>query len=312
VRVPAVSVRQVAKTFARAREPVQALRDVSLEIEAGEFFGLLGPNGAGKTTLISCMAGLCRQDAGSIRILGHDTRADYRAARRALGVVPQELVFDPFFSVREILRLQSGYFGIQKNDAWIDELLSELDLSDKADHSMRSLSGGMKRRVLVAQALVHRPPVIILDEPTAGVDVALRQGLWRFIRRLNRDGHTILLTTHYLEEAEALCGRLALMRSGEICALEKTETLIRQFAKHRLTVRLAEGGCLPSALAAAAKAVPDIERSWEWTLDELSDIESVLAALRESGCRLEDMSISPPDLETAFLKFMGNGSEGRT
>jgi len=311
VSVAAVSVRQVAKTFARARQPVHALRDVSLEIEAGEFFGLLGPNGAGKTTLISCMAGLCRQDTGSIRILGHDTRSDYRGARRALGVVPQELVFDPFFSVREILRLQSGYFGLLKNDAWIDELLSELDLSDKADHSMRSLSGGMKRRVLVAQALVHRPPVIILDEPTAGVDVALRQGLWHFIRRLNRDGHTIILTTHYLEEAEALCGRLALMRSGEICALEKTETLIRQFAKHRLTVRLAEGGALPTALAASAKAVPDVNRSWEWTLDELSDIESVLAALREYGCRLEDMSISPPDLETAFLKFMGNGKEGK-
>ena len=308
--VAAVSVRQVAKTFARTRQTVHALRDVSLEIEAGEFFGLLGPNGAGKTTLISCMAGLCRQDTGSIRIHGHDTRSDYRPARRALGVVPQELVFDPFFSVREILRLQSGYFGLQKNDVWIDELLSELDLSDKADHSMRSLSGGMKRRVLVAQALVHRPPVIILDEPTAGVDVALRQGLWHFIRRLNRDGHTIILTTHYLEEAEALCGRLALMRSGEICALEKTETLIRQFAKHRLTVRLAEGGALPIALSASAKAVPDINRSWEWTLDELSDIESVLAALRESGCRLEDMSISPPDLETAFLKFMGN-DEGR-
>jgi ABC-2 type transport system ATP-binding protein len=310
VSIPAVSVRQVAKTFARAKQPVQALHDVSLEIETGEFFGLLGPNGAGKTTLISCMAGLCRQDTGSIRILGHDTRCDYRAARRALGVVPQELVFDPFFSVREILRLQSGYFGIQKNDAWVDELLSELDLSDKADHSMRSLSGGMKRRVLVAQALVHRPPVIILDEPTAGVDVALRQGLWRFIRRLNRDGHTIILTTHYLEEAEALCGRLALMRSGEICALEKTETLIRQFAKHRLTVRLAEGGCLPTVLAAAAMVVPEVDRSWEWTLDELSDIESVLAALRESGCRLEDMSISPPDLETAFLKFMGNEAGG--
>lgn len=305
----AVSVRQVSKTFARTRQPVHALHDVSLEIEAGEFFGLLGPNGAGKTTLISCMAGLCRQDAGSIHVLGHDTRSDYRAARRSLGVVPQELVFDPFFSVREILRLQSGYFGIKQNDAWIDELLSELDLSDKADHSMRSLSGGMKRRVLVAQALVHRPPVIILDEPTAGVDVALRQGLWHFIRRLNRDGHTIILTTHYLEEAEALCGRLALMRSGEICALEKTETLIRQFAKHRVTVRLSEGGFLPPLLAASAQALPDVERSWQWTLDELSDIESVLAALRESGCRLEDMSISPPDLETAFLKFMDNGAE---
>ncbi len=305
---PAVAVADVSKTFLRSRESVHALRDVSLQIEPGEFFGLLGPNGAGKTTLISCMAGLCRQDTGSIRILGHDTRDDYRQARRALGVVPQELVFDPFFSVREILRLQSGYFGIQKNDAWIDELLAELDLTDKADHSMRSLSGGMKRRVLVAQALVHRPPVIILDEPTAGVDVALRQGLWQFIRRLNGDGHTIILTTHYLEEAEALCGRLALMRSGEICALEKTDTLIRRFAKHRLTVRLGEGNVLPSALQAMALAVPSAARSWEWTLDALADIETVLATLRESGCTLEDMSISPPDLETAFLSFMGQQS----
>ena len=284
------------------------MRDVDLDIAPGEFFGLLGPNGAGKTTLISCMAGLCRQDAGEIRILGHDTRSDYRLARRALGVVPQELVFDPFFSVREILRLQSGYFGIAHNDDWIDELLVELDLSDKADHSMRSLSGGMKRRVLVAQALVHRPPVIILDEPTAGVDVALRQGLWQFIRRLNGEGHTIILTTHYLEEAEALCGRLALMRSGEICALEKTESLIRRFAKHRLTVRLGEGSVLPAPLQAIAAAVPSAARTWAWTLDALADIETVLATLRESGCTLEDMSISPPDLETAFLSFMGQQS----
>ncbi|MGV0998379.1 MAG: ABC transporter ATP-binding protein [Fluviibacter sp.] len=307
--IPAVSVRHVSKVFARSHQPVKALQDVSLNIEAGEFFGLLGPNGAGKTTLISCMAGLCRQSAGDIRILGHDTRSDYRLARRALGVVPQELVFDPFFSVREILRLQSGYFGLKKNDAWVDELLAELDLTDKADHSMRSLSGGMKRRVLVAQALVHRPPVIVLDEPTAGVDVALRQGLWKFIRRLNRDGHTIILTTHYLEEAEALCGRLALMRAGEICALEKTDTLIRQFAKHRLIVRLAEGDVLPEALAAMAVVMPEADRSWQWTLEALSDIESVLAALRESGCRLEDMSISPPDLETAFLSFMNDAPE---
>lgn len=285
---------------------MHALRDVSLQIEQGEFFGLLGPNGAGKTTLISCMAGLCRQNTGDIHILGHDTRSDYRQARRALGVVPQELVFDPFFSVREILRLQSGYFGITKNDPWIDELLAALDLTDKADHSMRSLSGGMKRRVLVAQALVHRPPVIILDEPTAGVDVALRQGLWQFIRRLNRDGHTIILTTHYLEEAEALCGRLALMRSGEICALEQTDTLIRRFAKHRLSVRLSEGSVLPFALQAVAHAVPESARTWEWTLDALADIEAVLASLRESGCTLEDMSLSPPDLETAFLSFMGH------
>lgn len=302
---PAVAVRHIAKTFLRREQAVPALRDVSLTIEPGEFFGLLGPNGAGKTTLISCMAGLCRQDAGEIQILGHDTRSDYRQARRAIGVVPQELVFDPFFSVREILRLQSGYFGISRNDAWIDELLFELDLTSKADSPMRNLSGGMKRRVLVAQALVHRPPVIILDEPTAGVDVGLRQGLWQFIRRLNRDGHTIILTTHYLEEAEALCGRLALMRAGEICALEQTESLIRRFAKHRLVVRLGEGCLLPEALRAMAQAVPDSPRTWSWTLDALADIEAVLAALRQSGCALEDMSLSPPDLETAFLSFMG-------
>lgn len=308
--ISAVAVRQVSKTFHRHARGVHALHDVTLDIAQGEFFGLLGPNGAGKTTLISCMAGLCRQDSGDIRILGHDTRTDYRQARRALGVVPQELVFDPFFSVREILRLQSGYFGIAKNDTWIDELLGALDLTDKADHSMRNLSGGMKRRVLVAQALVHRPPVIILDEPTAGVDVALRQGLWQFIRRLNRDGHTIILTTHYLEEAEALCGRLALMRSGEICALEKTATLIRQFAKHRLTVRLSEQSTLPPALRALAQPVSDTDRSWMWTLEALADIEAVLAALRESGATLEDMSLSPPDLETAFLSFMGHHAEG--
>lgn len=307
--VPAVAIRQVSKIFNRAGQPVHALNEVSLKIEPGEFFGLLGPNGAGKTTLISCIAGLCRPDSGDIRILGHDTRSDYRRARRALGVVPQELVFDPFFSVREILRLQSGYFGITRNDDWIDELLVQLDLSDKADDSMRSLSGGMKRRVLVAQAIVHRPPVIILDEPTAGVDVALRQGLWRFIRRLNRDGHTIVLTTHYLEEAEALCGRLALMQSGEIRALERTEVLIRRFAKHRLTVRLGEGSVLPQRLQAIAQVVQDAPRTWEWALDALADIESVLAGLRESRCTLEDMNLSPPDLETAFLSFMGHHPE---
>jgi ABC-2 type transport system ATP-binding protein len=312
VASPAVSVRQVCKTFAHAGQPIQALREVSLDIAQGEFFGLLGPNGAGKTTLISCMAGLCRQNQGHIHILGHDTRLAYREARRVLGVVPQELVFDPFFSVREILKLQSGYFGIRHNDDWLDELLSALDLTDKASSSMRSLSGGMKRRVLVAQALVHRPPVIILDEPTAGVDVALRQGLWQFIRRLNRDGHTIILTTHYLEEAEALCGRIALMRNGQICALEHTERLIEQFAKHRLTVRLAEDTqTLPSILQASAKVVPEMPRTWLWTLDALTDIESVLAALRESGCRLENISIVPPDLETAFLRFMNDG-EGQT
>jgi len=218
----AVSIVDVVKNFGAVR----ALAGVSLEIAKGESFGLLGPNGAGKTTLISTLAGLVRADSGRLAVLGHDVVSDYRKARSLLGVVPQELVFDPFFSVRETLRIQSGYFGIRNNDAWIDEILENLDLTAKAKVNMRRLSGGMKRRVLVAQALVHKPPVIVLDEPTAGVDVELRQGLWQFVRRLNGEGHTIILTTHYLEEAEALCGRIALMKQGRIIALDTTANLM--------------------------------------------------------------------------------------
>lgn len=218
----AVSFSDVVKHFGS----LKALDGISLDIAQGEFFGLLGPNGAGKTTLISSLAGLVRPDSGAIKVLGHDVIDDFRLARGMLGVVPQELVFDPFFSVRETLKIQSGYFGIRKNDDWIDEILENLDLTGKADVNMRRLSGGMKRRVLVAQALVHKPPVIVLDEPTAGVDVELRQGLWQFVRRLNNEGHTIILTTHYLEEAEALCGRLALMKQGRLIALDSTANLM--------------------------------------------------------------------------------------
>jgi ABC-2 type transport system ATP-binding protein len=204
----------------------QALDNVSLTVEHGEFFGLLGPNGAGKTTLISILAGLARASSGTASVCGHDVVTDFRQARRSLGVVPQEIVYDPFFTVRETLRLQSGYFGLRNNDDWIDEILGNLGLADKADTNMRALSGGMKRRVLVAQALVHRPPVIILDEPTAGVDVDLRRTLWEFIARLNKEGHTILLTTHYLEEAEALCGRIAMLKAGRVVALDTTQALL--------------------------------------------------------------------------------------
>lgn len=218
----AVSIVDVVKHFGS----LKALDEVSLEIAEGEFFGLLGPNGAGKTTLISSLAGLARPDSGTLKVLGFDVVKDFRQARSRLGVVPQELVFDPFFNVRETLQIQSGYFGIRKNDDWIDEILENLDLTSKANVNMRRLSGGMKRRVLVAQALVHKPPVIVLDEPTAGVDVELRQGLWHFVRRLNNEGHTIILTTHYLEEAETLCGRIALMKQGRVIALDTTANLM--------------------------------------------------------------------------------------
>ena len=292
-----------AVAIARRFGAVQALAGVDLVVRQGEFFGLLGPNGAGKTTLISILAGLTRADRGTARILGHDVVADYRAARRALGVVPQELVFDPFFTVRETLRIQSGYFGLRHNDAWIDELLHHLDLATKADANMRSLSGGMKRRVLVGQALVHKPPVIVLDEPTAGVDVELRQSLWSFIRKLNRDGHTIILTTHYLEEAEALCGRIAMLKAGRIVALDTTQNLLSRFAG--LTVRLSAAR-LPDAWR--QRLLREEGRVRYLGLADYGELEQLLAALRETGIAIEELALAETDLEQVFLRIMA-GSE---
>jgi ABC-2 type transport system ATP-binding protein len=281
----------------------EALRGVSLSIEQGEFFGLLGPNGAGKTTLISLIAGLSRPDAGIVRVMGHDVAGDFRAARRALGVVPQELVFDPFFTVRETLRITSGYYGLRRNDDWIDEILAHLDLTAKADANMRALSGGMKRRVLVAQALVHRPPVIVLDEPTAGVDVELRQTLWQFIRRLNEDGHTIVLTTHYLEEAQELCGRIAMLKHGQVVALDDTSALLRRFAGGRLQLTLS-GAALPAALEPLRLADDAAGPRLALRIDDYASIEGILAALREGGCRIDDMELQHADLEDVFVQIM--------
>ncbi len=292
----AVEVVNVMRRFGSVR----ALAGVSLAVEEGEFFGLLGPNGAGKTTLISILAGLTRADSGSARILGHDVIADYRAARRLLGVVPQELVFDPFFSVRETLRIQSGYFGIRDNGAWIDEILHHLDLTSKADANMRSLSGGMKRRVLVGQALVHKPPVIVLDEPTAGVDVELRQSLWGFIRKLNRDGHTIILTTHYLEEAEALCGRIAMLKAGALVALDTKQNLLSQV--EGLTVRLVAAR-VPAAWQARVRRQDD--RIFEIGLTRYAELEDLLAALRAEGIAIDELALQETDLEHVFLRIMG-------
>jgi ABC-2 type transport system ATP-binding protein len=297
----AVSIQNVEKRFGA----LKALDAVSLDIAEGEFFGLLGPNGAGKTTLISCLAGLARPDAGRLTVLGRDVVADYREARRLLGVVPQELVFDPFFTVRETLSIQSGYFGIRGNDSWIEEILAHLDLTDKADTNMRRLSGGMKRRVLVAQALVHKPPVIVLDEPTAGVDVELRQGLWQFIRRLNGEGHTVILTTHYLEEAETLCGRIAMLQKGRVVALDSTRNLLSEFSGHALTLRLERGAQLPAELQAASVLLQD--GAWQLQLPDFSAVERVLATLREARVVVEDMRLSPPDLEEAFVRVMQRG-----
>ncbi len=306
--ISAIRIEGVTKRYG----DVQALAGVDLDIAPGEFFGLLGPNGAGKTTLISALAGLTRPSSGRLAVMGHDVVTEYRAARRLLGVVPQELVFDPFFTVRETLRMQSGYYGIRDNGPWITEILDALDLTSKAETNMRQLSGGMKRRVLVAQALVHRPPVIVLDEPTAGVDVELRQGLWNFIRRLNRDGHTIVLTTHYLEEAETLCGRIAMLKEGRIVTLDTTANLLRQFSAQRLRVRLTDGARPPAALLArvgalvesTGEAMAEMRGEMSFTLENCDEVAVLLQALREAGCHIEDVEIIKPDLEDVFVRAM--------
>jgi ABC-2 type transport system ATP-binding protein len=306
--MPAISFKSVSKTYPSARGPsngsFKALDGVSFDIQQGEFFGLLGPNGAGKTTLISILAGLTRATSGSVTVLGCDVQADYAQARRNLGIVPQELVFDPFFNVREALRIQSGYFGVRNNGPWIDELLESLGLADKAGSNMRQLSGGMKRRMLVAQALVHKPPVIVLDEPTAGVDVELRQTLWHFIDKLNKQGHTVLLTTHYLEEAEALCGRLAMLKNGRVVALDHTSALLKAASGNVLRFKLdAE---LPAALAAQARVTGRIV---QLPVHDALEIERYLAAVREAGLRAEDIEIRKADLEDVFLQVMTQNRE---
>lgn len=297
----AVDIQSVQKHYGK----VHALRGVDLRVEQGEFFALLGPNGAGKTTLISALAGLARPDSGSLKVMGYDVTGDYRNARRHLGVVPQELVFDPFFTVRETLRFQSGYFGLGHNDKWIDELLHHLHLTDKANANMRSLSGGMKRRVLVGQALVHKPPVIVLDEPTAGVDVELRQTLWAFIRRLNREGHTILLTTHYLEEAEELCTRVAMLKQGEVVALDTTENLLNRFHDKYVTLSLESGELPPSA---RAMVVSEDKGKYRLQLPDYGGLEPLLGQIRASGATIKEMELSKPDLEDVFVSIMSKQS----
>ena len=295
---PAIEIRGVSKAYGSVR----ALADIDLDIPEGEFFALLGPNGAGKTTLISILAGLARADAGSLKVMGHDVVADYRAARRCLGVVPQELVFDPFFTVRETLQFQSGYFGLGRNEDWIDEVMARLDLTNRADFNMRALSGGMKRRVLVAQALVHKPPVIILDEPTAGVDVELRQGLWQFIRQLNGDGHTIVLTTHYLDEAEALCSRVGMLKQGKLVALDSTHNLLKTYSGAHLRLRLAHG-LLPESLVPMIAPAPS-NGEYLLALRDYAEVETVLGELRKNGLVVAFMELEQPDLEEVFVAIM--------
>jgi ABC-2 type transport system ATP-binding protein len=294
----AIQVNSVSKRYGS----LLALDNVDLTIPRGEFFGLLGPNGAGKTTLISIIAGLVRASSGRVSIMDHDVVDDFRAARLSVGVVPQELAFDPFFTVRETLAFQSGYFGLTGNDAWIDEVLENLGLAARANTNTRALSGGMKRRLLVAQALVHKPPVIVLDEPTAGVDVELRQTLWAFIRRLNREGHTIVLTTHYLEEAQALCERIAMLKAGRIIALDTTRALLARVAGLQMTLR--PRGTPPASVL--AHRIDERDGLLTLRLAQPVEVAQVLTDCASAGCVVEDLDVGHADLEDVFLQLVAD------
>ena len=283
---------------------MKAVNGITLNIKEGEFFGLLGPNGAGKSTLINMLAGLAKPSTGKISVMGYDVKNNYQEARHSVGIVPQELVFDPFFNVREMLRFQAGYFGKGKeNDVWVDEVIERLDLTDKASTNMRKLSGGMKRRALIAQALVHKPPVIVLDEPTAGVDVELRQRLWEFIKDLNNEGHTIVLTTHYLEEAQELCNSVAMLRAGKVVAMDTTKNLLRKFATKNLKLKLNFKGeeKLPQKINHIPYQI--IEDAFIFQLKRITDITEITEALKESSVEIADIQTVDSDLEDVFLKL---------
>jgi len=300
---PAIRITDVRKTYLRGKgaKPKEALKGVSLEIPRGAFFGLLGPNGAGKSTLINILSGLVVKTSGDVDICGYDIEKQMRGARLSIGVVPQELVLDTFFTVREALDIHAGYYGVPKARRRTDEIIAAMGLTEQADMRSRLLSGGMRRRLLIAKALVHNPPVLILDEPTAGVDVELRTQLWEYVRMLNKQGVTILLTTHYLEEAEELCDSIAIINHGEVVACDSKARLMRGFDSKRLVVT-------PQS---PLTALPESLRALGWETQEdgtlciryqpsSANMEEMLAGLRAGGVHLHDLSTSETDLEDIF------------
>jgi ABC-2 type transport system ATP-binding protein len=282
---------------------VEALKGVSLRIEPGEIFALLGPNGAGKTTWISIVCGLVRPTSGRASVLGHDVIEDALAARRLIGLVPQEVNFDPFFSPREVLRFQLGYYGKPVDDDRIDEELAALNLADKADVNTRELSGGMKRRLLIAKALVHRPRVAFLDEPTAGVDIALRRELWTYVRKLRAGGTTIVLTTHYLEEAEELADRVAVIDHGSLISLDKPAALMAAHGQKQVVFTL--GAALPAACALPSGATLDETRTVLTCASRDRDVSDLLREVAALPAPVVDLKTVQPSLEQVFLALTG-------
>jgi len=299
----AIHIRGLTKTYAGSKKapPKEALKSVDLDIPRGAMFGLLGPNGAGKSTLINVLAGVVKKTSGEVSIWGRDIDARPRDARAALGVVPQEIVADVFFTPRESLEVQAGFYGVPADERRSDALLAALGLSDKANAYVRALSGGMKRRLMVAKALVHAPPVLILDEPTAGVDVELRRQLWEYVRRLNAEGVTILLTTHYLEEAQELCDTIAIMNRGEVIACEPTPQLLRRLNTRNVVVSPETPLTTPPVLD-GFEVTPRSGGGFAVTYRKgQSSVEQVLAAVRAAGVTIADISTEDPDLEDVFL-----------
>lgn len=299
----AIEVRGLKKTYAASKKsPAKtALKGVDLIIPRGSMFGLLGPNGAGKSTLINILAGVVNKSEGQVSIWGRDIDRQPRDARAALGVVPQEIVADVFFTPRESLEVQAGFYGVPADERRSDELLAALGLSDKANAYVRALSGGMKRRLMVAKALVHNPPILILDEPTAGVDVELRRQLWEYVRRINAEGVTIVLTTHYLEEAQELCDTIAIVNRGEVVACEPTAQLLRRLDTRNVVVT-PEGELdrLPPLDGFEAVARPNGAFVVTYRKGQAS-VEQVLAAVRAAGVTIADITTEDPDLEDVFL-----------
>lgn len=300
----AIEARGLAKTYAASKRmpEKQALKGVDLAIPRGSIFGLLGPNGAGKSTFINILAGLVNKTSGSARIWDIDIDANPRQARAAIGVVPQEINMDPFFTPRESLDLMAGFYGVPERERRTDEILDALGLGDKKDAYVRQLSGGMKRRLMVAKALVHTPPILILDEPTAGVDVELRRQLWDYVRKLNAEGVTVVLTTHYLEEAQEMCDTIAIINKGEVIACEATSSLLRRLNYRTLVVRPeTELSAAPEGLAGLDLEIRrDGSLAITYRTGEIS-IEKLIARLHDAGVGIGDLSTEEPDLEDVFL-----------
>ena len=302
----AVHVRGLDKTYAASgkRAAKEALKAIDLAIPRGCLFGLLGPNGAGKSTLINILAQLVNKTAGEVQVWGFDLDKRPRDVASAIGVVPQELNIDPFFTPRELLDLQAGLYGVPKAERRTDEILAAVGLSDRADSYARTLSGGMRRRLLVAKALVHNPPVLVLDEPTAGVDVELRQQLWRYVRELNAGGVTVLLTTHYLEEAEQLCDRIAIINHGRLIACDTTTALLRRLDAKEITIIVDRDlAAVPASLAAFDTVLKDSRRLSVRYQPSRARVAQILAAIQAAGLEIVDLSTLEADLEDIFLQL---------